>query len=196
MTAVLVLLAIMVIVVVWGVGVYNGIVALRNQFKNAFSQIDVQLKRRYDLVPNLVETAKAYMAHERETLEAVIAARNQAVNANKKASGDPADAGAFKQMVVADGALNASLGRLFALSESYPDLKANETMMQLSEELTSTENRISFARQGYNDSVMTYNTAIEQFPGSVIANSFGFKSAELLQSTETPEERKAVKVAF
>jgi LemA protein len=196
MTAVLVLLAIIVIVVIWGVGVYNSIVALRNQFKNAFSQIDVQLKRRYDLVPNLVETAKAYMAHERETLEAVIAARNQAVNANNKASGDPADAAAFKQMVVADGALNASLGRLFALSESYPDLKANETMMQLSEELTSTENRISFARQGYNDSVMSYNTAIEQFPGSAIANTFGFKTAELLQSTETPEERKAVKVAF
>lgn len=196
MTAVLVLLAIIAILVFWGVGVYNRIVALRNYFKNAFSQIDVQLKRRYDLIPNLVETAKAYMAHERETLEAVIGARNQAVDANKKAAGDPADAVAFRQMVAADGVLSTALGKFFALSEAYPDLKANQTMMQLSEELTSTENRIAFARQGYNDSVMSYNTVIEQFPGSLIANSCGFKTAELLESTETPEERKAIKVTF
>jgi LemA protein len=196
MTAVLVLLAIIVVVVIWAISAYNGLVASRNQFKNAFSQIDVQLKRRYDLIPNLVETAKAYMAHERETLEAVIAARNQAVNANNQAAGDPADATAFKKMVAADGVLNASLGRLFALSESYPDLKANENMMQLNEELSSTENRIAFARQGYNDNVMSYNIAIEQFPGSVIANMFGFKAGTLLESTESPEERKAIKVTF
>ena len=196
MTAVLVLLAIIAVVIFWGVGVYNRTIALRNYFQNAFSQIDVQLKRRYDLVPNLVETAKAYMTHERETLEAVISARNHAVDANKKVSGNPADATAFKQMVAADGVLNASLGKLFALSEAYPDLQANQTMMQLSEELSSTENRIAFARQGYNDSVMSYNVAIQQFPGSVVANSFGFKAAELLESTETPEERKAVKVVF
>lgn len=196
MTAVLVLLVIIAIVLFWGVGVYNRIVALRNYFKNAFAQIDVQLKRRYDLIPNLVETAKAYMAHERSTLEAVISARTQAVDANKKLAGDPSDAAAFKQMVAADGALSASLGKLFALSEAYPDLKANQTMMQLNEELSSTENRIAFARQGYNDSVMSYNTTIEQFPGSLIANSFGFKTGTLLESTETPEERKAIKVTF
>lgn len=196
MTAMLVLIAIIVIAIVWLVGVYNRIVSLRNYFKNAFSQIDVQLKRRYDLIPNLVETAKAYMAHERGTLEAVTAARNQAVDANHKVAADPSDAASFKQMVAADGVLNASLGKLFALSESYPDLKANETMMQLSEELSSTENRIAFARQGYNDSVMSYNTAIEQFPGAIVANTCGFKTAELLESTETPEERKAVKVTF
>ena len=196
MTAVLILLAIVAVVVFWAVGVYNRIIALRNHFKNAFAQIDVQLKRRYDLIPNLVETAKAYMAHERETLEAVITARNQAVTATNKAAGDPADAAAVRQMANAEGALGATLGRLFALSESYPELQANQNMMQLSEELTSTENRISFARQGYNDSVMSYNTSIEQFPGSLIANSFGFRPAELLEATESPEERKAVKVLF
>lgn len=196
MTAVFILLIIIAIVVFWGVSMYNRLVALRNYFKNAFSQIDVQLKRRYDLIPNLVETAKAYMAHERETLEAVISARNQAVDANKQAAADPTDAGAFRKMIAADGVLSASLGKFFALSEAYPDLKANQTIMQLSEELTSTENRIAFARQGYNDSVMSYNTATEQFPGSLIANSCGFKKAELLESTETPEERKAIKVTF
>lgn len=196
MTAVLVLLAIVVVVAIWAIGAYNGLVASRNQFKNAFSQIDVQLKRRYDLIPNLVETAKAYMAHERETLEAVIAARNTAVSANNKASSDPADAASFRQMIAADVALNATLGRLFALSESYPDLKANDNMMQLNEELSSTENRIAFSRQGYNDGVMSYNIAIEQFPNSIIANMFGFRAAELLESTESPEERKPIKVSF
>ncbi len=196
MTAVLVILAIVALVVFWAIGVHNRIVALRNHFRNAFAQIDVQLKRRYDLIPNLVETARAYMAHERETLEAVIAARNQAAAAAGKAAGDPADAAAVRQVAAAEGALGVTLGRLFALSESYPELQANQNMMQLSEELTSTENRIAFARQGYNDSVMGYNTAIEQFPGSLIAGAFGFRPAELLEATVSPEERKAVKVSF
>lgn len=196
MTAMLVILAIVALLLFWAIGVYNRIVALRNHFKNAFAQIDVQLKRRYDLIPNLVETAKAYMAHERETLEAVIAARNQAAVATGKAAEDPTDALAVRQMATAEGALGNTLGRLFALSEAYPELKANQNMMQLSEELTSTENRVAFSRQGYNDSVMSYNTAIEQFPGSLIAGSFGFRPAELLQVTESPEERQAVKVRF
>lgn len=196
MIAGLVFLGIILLLVFWTVGVYNRMVSLRNQFKNGFAQIDVQLKRRYDLIPNLVETAKGYMKHERETLEAVIAARNQAVSANAKAAGNPADAAAMQQMAASEGALSSSLGRLFALSEAYPDLKANENMMQLTEELTGTENRIAFSRQAYNDGVMQYNTAIEQFPGSIIAGMFGFKPGELLQSTEAPEERKAVKVSF
>lgn len=196
MIATIVVLAIALLFVFWAVGAYNRLVSLRNQIKNAFAQIDVQLKRRYDLIPNLVETAKAYMKHERETLEAVIAARNQAVSANAKASVDPANAAAMQQMAAAEGMLSSTLGRLFALSEAYPDLKANQNMMQLTEELTSTENRIAFSRQAYNDGVMQYNTSIEQFPVSVIANMFTFKQAELLQSTEAPEERKAVKVSF
>jgi len=196
MIALLVLLGIVLLLVFWAVGAYNRLVSLRNRFKNAFMQIDVQLKRRYDLIPNLVETAKGYMKHEREALEAVIAARNGAVSANAKASSDPTDAAAMRQMAAAEGALGSTLGRLFALSEAYPDLKANQNMMQLTEELTSTENRIAFARQGYNDSVMEYNNAVEQFPGSVVAGMFSFRPAELLQSTEAPEERKAVKVSF
>lgn len=196
MTALIVLLVLALVLVFWAVGAYNRLVGLRNRFKNAFMQIDVQLKRRYDLIPNLVETAKGYMKHERETLEAVIAARNSAVTANAKAATDPTDAAAVHQMAAAEGALNQSLGRLFALSEAYPDLKANQNMMQLSEELTSTENRIAFARQAYNDNVMEYNNMVEQFPGSVIAGMFAFRPAELLQSTEAPEERKAVKVSF
>lgn len=180
----------------WAISTYNNLVSFRNRFKNGFAQIDVQLKRRYDLIPNLVEVAKGYMKHERETLEAVIAARNQAVTANAKAAVDPSDAAAVHQLSNAEGALASSLGKLFALSEAYPDLKANENMLQLTEELTSTENKISFARQAYNDSVMQYNTACEQFPGNIFAGMFGFKLAELLQSTEAPEERKAVKVSF
>jgi len=191
-----VLLIILALIVFWAIGAYNRMVSLRNRFKNAFSQIDVQLKRRYDLIPNLVETAKGYMKYERETLEAVIAARNQAVTANTKAGQDPSDATSVQQLAAAEGTLNASLGRLFALSESYPDLKANQNMMQLTEELTSTENKIAFARQAYNDSVMQYNTGTEQFPGSVIANMFGFRPGELLQVIEAPEERQAVKVSF
>lgn len=196
MTGLFILLAVVLAVVFWAVAVYNRLVTLRNRFKNAFAQIDVQLKRRYDLIPNLVETARGYMKHERETLEAVIAARNHAAGANAKVAGDPTDAGAMHSMVAAEGMLASSLGKLFALSEAYPDLKANQNMMQLTEELTSTENRIAFARQAYNDGVMQYNTNCEQFPGSVVAGMFAFKPAELLQVTEAPEERKAVKVSF
>jgi len=189
-------IGIIVAIVVWLVSIYNRLVALRNRFKNAFAQIDVQLKRRYDLIPNLVETAKGYIKHERETLEAVIAARNGAQTANRRAAADPADGEAMKQMVVAEAGLSGALGRLFALSESYPDLKANQTMMQLSEELTSTENKISFARQAYNDAVMSYNTAIESFPDNFVAGFGGFREATLLEATESPEERKPVKVSF
>ncbi len=181
---------------VWLVSIYNGLVALRNRFKNAFAQIDVQLKRRYDLIPNLVETAKGYLTHERGTLEAVIAARAGAQSANQRAAADPADAGAMKQMMAAEAGLTGALGRLFALSESYPELKANQTMMQLSEELTSTENKISFARQAYNDAVMEYNTEIESFPNNFVAGFGGFKEATLLEATESPEEKKPVKVSF
>jgi LemA protein len=181
---------------VWAISIYNGLVSHRNRYKNAFAQIDVQLKRRYDLIPNLVETAKAYIKHERETLEAVIAARSQAVSANRSVGNDPTNSAAVAQMGIAEGALSSSLGRLMAVSESYPELKANENMMQLTEELSSTENKIAFSRQAFNDSVMAYNISIEQFPGSFFANMFGFKNAELLQSTEAPEERKAVKVSF
>jgi len=183
-------------IVVWLIAIYNGLVTLRNRFKNAFAQIDVQLKRRYDLIPNLVETAKGYIKHERQTLEAVTAARASAQSANQRAAANPADAEAMKQMVAAEAGLSGALGRLFAVSEAYPDLKANQTMMQLSEELTSTENKISFSRQAYNDAVMSYNTAIESFPDNFVAGFGGFKEATLLESTESPEERKAVKVSF
>lgn len=196
MFALIVLLVIVALLVFWAIGVYNRLVTVRNRFKNAFAQIDVQLKRRYDLIPNLVEIAKGYMKYERETLEAVISARNQAVTASSRVGADPSDAAAVQQLAAAEGSLNASLGKMFALSESYPDLKANQNMMQLTEEMTGTENKISFARQAYNDSVMQYNTDIEQFPGSLVANLFGFRVAELLQVIEAPEERKAVKVAF
>lgn len=188
--------SIIAVLVFWAVSTFNSLVSLRNRFKNSFAQIDVQLKRRYDLIPNLVETAKAYMKHESETLEAVIAARNQAVSANKQASVDPSNVMAVQQLGAAEGVLGASLGRLFALSEAYPDLKANENMMQLTEELTSTENKIAFSRQAYNDNVMQFNTTVEQFPGNILAGMFGFHAAQLLEATEAPEERKAVKVSF
>ncbi|HTQ73428.1 MAG TPA: LemA family protein [Burkholderiales bacterium] len=191
-----IVVGIVVLGVVWLISIYNGLVAARNRFKNAFAQIDVQLKRRYDLIPNLVETAKGYIKHERETLEAVIAARAGAQSANRRAAADPGDAAAMKQMIAAEAGLSGALGRLFAVSESYPDLKANQNMMQLSEELTSTENKISFARQAYNDDVMSYNTAIESFPGNFVAGFGGFKEATLLEATESPEERKPVKVSF
>lgn len=196
MTGLVIIAAVALLILFWGVGAYNRLVSLRNRFKNAFAQIDVQLKRRYDLIPNLVETAKGYMKHERETLEAVIAARNQAVSANAKAAGDPTNGAAVQSLAAAEGALTSTLGKLFALSEAYPDLKANQNMMQLTEELTSTENRIAFARQAYNDGVMQYNIAREQFPSSVIAGMFAFKPAELLESIEAPEERKVVQVSF
>jgi len=192
----IVVLVVIAVVVFWAVGAYNRLVSLRNKFRNAFAQIDVQLKRRYDLIPNLVETAKAYMKHERETLENVIRARNSAVTANAAASADPGSAPAIQGLVAAEGALSGALSKLFALAEAYPDLKANQNMMQLTEELTGTENKISFARQAFNDAVMSYNTSSQQFPTNVIAGAFSFAPAELLQSTESDEERRPVKVQF
>lgn len=181
---------------VWAVSIYNGLVALRNRFKNAFAQIDVQLKRRYDLIPNLVEVAKGYMAHERSTLEAVIAARNGAATAAQTAANNPADGASVQALVAAEAGLSGALGRLFALAEAYPDLKANQNMLAVQEELTSTENKIGFARQAFNDAVMEYNTRRESFPDNVFAGFFQFKPAELLQATESAEERQAVKVRF
>jgi len=177
------------------VGAYNSLVSLRNRYKNAYSQIDVQLKRRYDLIPNLVETAKAYLAHERGTLEAVIAARNAAATANTRAAQNPGDASAMKELSSAESALGGVMGRLFALAEAYPDLKANTTMLSLMEELTSTENKVSFARQAYNDSVMAYNTRREVFPTNLIAGPFNFGPAELFV-IEKPEQKEAPKVSF
>ena len=196
MIPIIVVAVIVVIVLAWAVSIYNGLVVLRNQFKNAFAQIDVQLKRRYDLIPNLVETAKGYLAHERGTLEAVVNARNTAIAANGKAAQAPGDAAAMKQLSSAEAGLSGALSKLFALSEAYPDLKANQTMMQLSEELTSTENKIAFARQAYNDTVMGYNTRVETFPDNVFAGAFGFAHAELLALENPAEERKAPKVSF
>ncbi|HLF96846.1 MAG TPA: LemA family protein [Methylococcaceae bacterium] len=190
------LLAVFLLMLFWAISLYNGLVTLRNRFKNAFAQIDVQLKRRYDLIPNLVETAKGYMKHERETLEAVIAARNSASKAAASVAGNPADAAAMHELAKAETALSAGLGKLFALSEAYPDLKANQNMMQLSEELTSTENKIAFARQAFNDAVTEYNVATEQFPGNIVAGLFRFMPAELMEATESPEERQAVKIQF
>ena len=182
-------------VLMWIVGAYNRLVALRNRFKNAYAQIDVQLKRRYDLIPNLVETAKGYIKHERGTLEAVIAARNAASAANVAAAQNPGDAAAMKGLSGAETALTSTLGRLFAVAEAYPDLKANTTMMALMEELTSTENKVAFARQAYNDSVMAYNTQRETFPTNMIAGPFNFGPAELFV-IEKPEEKEAPKVSF
>jgi LemA protein len=187
---------IILVLVVIVAGIYNGLVTGRNRYKNAYSQIDVQLKRRYDLIPNLVETAKGYMKHERETLEAVITSRNRAMNASQQASGNPGDPAAMKNLAGAEAALTGTLGRLFALAENYPDLKANENMIQLQEELTSTENRVAFSRQAFNDAVTEFNTRCEKFPANLIAGSFGFHPAELLESTESPEERKPLKVSF
>jgi LemA protein len=191
----IVLLVILVVLALWAVGIYNGLVAGRNGYKNAFAQIDVQLTRRYDLIPNLVETAKGYMKHERETLEAVIQARNSAVSGLTAAKANPGDAAAMQQLAGADNALNQTLGRLFALSEAYPDLKANQNMMQLSEELTSTENKVAFSRQAYNDVVMGYNNRREMFPGSIFANMFAFLPAELLK-IESEQKREVPKVSF
>jgi len=191
-----IVLGIIVALAVWAISIYNGLVALRNRYKNSFSQIDVQLKRRYDLIPNLVETAKGYLKHERETLEAVIKARNQAVTAAAVASSKPGDPAAMASLGQAEGALTGVLGRLFALAESYPDLKANQNMLAIQEELSSTENKVAFARQAFNDSVMEYNTKRESFPDNVFAGMFGFGPAELLHATESAEERKAPKVSF
>jgi LemA protein len=182
-------------VLMFVIGGYNTLVTLRNRYKNAYSQIDVQLKRRYDLIPNLVETAKGYLQHERGTLEAVIAARNVAVTANTRAAQNPGDASAMKELSSAETALSGVMSRLFALSEAYPNLKANTTMMSLMEELSSTENKVSFARQAYNDSVMAYNTRREVFPTNAIASTFNFAPAELFV-IEKPEQKEAPKVAF
>jgi LemA protein len=190
-----IVLALVVVAVFWIVGLYNKLVGARNNYKNAFAQIDVQLTRRYDLIPNLVETAKGYMKHERETLEAVIQARNSAKSGLKAAAANPGDAAAMATLAGAEGALGATLGRLFALAEAYPDLKANQNMMQLSEELTSTENKVAFARQAYNDSVMNYNNQREMFPGSIIAGMFNFVAAQLLEISKA-EAREAPKVSF
>ena len=182
-------------ILIYVVSAYNRLVALRNRFKNAYAQIDVQLKRRYDLIPNLVETAKGYIKHERETLEAVTKARNIACAASQTAAANPGDASAVKSLISAESGLTGALSRLMVVSEQYPDLKANQNMMQLTEELTSTENKISFARQAYNDSVMTYNTQREVFPASLIANNFNFAAAELFV-IDKPEQKDAPKVSF
>jgi LemA protein len=176
--------------------IYNRLVVLRNRFKNAFAQIDVQLKRRYDLIPNLVESVKGYMQHERGTLEAVVQARGNAVAAAQRAAAAPGEPGAMQGLAQAEGVLGGALGRLLAVFEAYPDLKANQSIMVLQEELSSTENRIAFARQAYNDSVMQYNTRRESFPDNVFAGLFGFGAAELLQATESAAERAAPKVSF
>ena len=188
-------LILVALVIVWLIGIYNRLVSLRNRFKNAFSQIDVQLKRRYDLIPNLVETVKGYMKHERETLEAVIAARNQARSVEQRVAGNPGEPGAMKELIAAEQVLTGSLGRMFALAESYPDLKASSNMQQLQEELSSTENRVAFARQAYNDSVMQYNTYRESFPQNQIAGAFGFKQAEPFE-IQVEAEREAPRVSF
>lgn len=196
MNSIVVIAVLVVIALAWAVSIYNRLVSLRNRFRNAFAQIDVQLKRRYDLIPNLVETAKGYLAHERQTLELVTNARNTAFAAAGKAAQMPGDGVAMKQLSSAEAGLSGALTKLFALSEAYPDLKANQTMMQLSEELTSTENKVAFARQAFNDTVMDYNTRVESFPDSVFAGTFGFAHAELLALENPVEERTAPKVSF
>ena len=189
-------LGVIVVIVVWAIAIYNGLVQLRNRYKNSFAQIDVQLKRRYDLIPNLVEAAKGYLTHERGTLEAVTAARGAAVSASQRAAAAPGDAAAMQGLAQAEGVLGGALGRLMAVFEAYPDLKANQNILQVQEELTSTENKIAFARQAYNDTVMEYNTKREVFPETVFAGMFGFMAATLLEATESAEERKAPKVSF
>lgn len=201
MGSALILLVLLVVVAaglaLWGVGIYNGLITARNAYKNAFAQIDVQLQRRFDLIPNLVETVKGYMQHERETLEAVIAARSAAQAGLSAAKSDPGDPAAMAQLAQSQGMLNGALGRLLAVSEAYPDLKASQNMMQLTEELTSTENKVAFARQAYNDSVMAYNNKREVFPSSVLAGMFNFKEAALLDiPADRAEVRDAPKVAF
>jgi LemA protein len=183
------------VLVAWFASMYNGLVNLRNRFKNAFAQIDVQLKRRHDLIPNLVETAKAFLAHERGTLEAVIAARNSADAARQQAAADPGNAAAMKSLSTAESGLSGVLGRFFALSEAYPELRSNENMMQLSEELSTTENKIAFARQAYNDAVMRYNNKCEMVPSNVVAGMFGFERAEFFE-LEDAGQREPVKVQF
>jgi LemA protein len=191
----IVILVILAVIVFWLIGMYNNLVNLRNRVRNGFSQIDVQLTRRYDLIPNLIEAVKGYMSHERGTLEAVVNARNSAVAGLKQAAADPADPKAIKALAAAESTLGGTLGRLFALAESYPDLKANQNMMQFQEELASTENKVAFARQAFNDAVMTYNNACQNFPSNVVANNFGFKAAEFLDIGEAGK-REVPKVSF
>ena len=190
-----VMLAVVVLFFLFIIGIYNRLVTSRNGYKNAFAQIDVQMTRRYDLIPNLIETVKGYMAHERNTLEAVIKARNVAVSGLKSAAANPGDPTAVQGLASADNQLTGALGRMFALAEAYPDLKANQNMMQLSEELTSTENKVAFARQAYNDAVLGYNNTREVFPNSIIAGSFGFMPAQMLE-IESPQKREVPKVSF
>jgi LemA protein len=197
MAILLILLAILVIAMLWGVGVYNGLITSRNSYKNAFAQIDVQLQRRFDLIPNLVETAKGYLKHERETLDAVISARSAAQSGLAAAKANPGDPEAMAALAAAQGQLNAGLGRLLAVAEAYPDLKANQNMMQLTEELTSTENKVAFARQAFNDAVMSFNNKREVFPSSMIAGMFNFAAAaQLAIPADKPEMRDAPKVQF
>ncbi|MDR2127954.1 MAG: LemA family protein [Burkholderiaceae bacterium] len=189
-------LAIVVVALAWGIGIYNRLVQLRNRIANAFAQIDVQLKRRYDLIPNLVEATRAYIKHEASTLEAVISARGAAVNAASQARARPVDATAIASLGAAEQILGGSLGRLFALAEAYPTLKADETVRSLTEELTSTENRVSFARQAYNDEVLTYNNARAQFPDVLVAQTTGFAPAAMLESTQSAQEREAPRISL
>jgi LemA protein len=192
----LVIGGLVLVLVLIGVAAYNALVTSRNQYKNAYSQIDVQLRRRYDLIPNLVETVKGYMGHERDTLEAVIQARNSALSAGQRAAANPGEPQAMQDLNRAEGQLTGSLGRLIALSEAYPDLKANTTMASLQEELSATENKIAFSRQAYNDAVTAYNTKRSTFPTVVFAGMFGFTDATLLEAVETPAQREAPKVSF
>lgn len=195
MTSFLVFLAIIVALILYAVGIYNNLVNLRNRVKNAFAQIDVQLTRRYDLIPNLVEAVKGYMKHERETLDAVIRARNSAVSSLDAAKADPSNAEAIRKLGEAEGALGSALGRLFALSEAYPDLKANENMMQFQEELASTENKVAFSRQAFNDAVLGYNNATQNFPNNIVAGMFRFEDASFLE-IDSEQKREVPEVAF
>jgi|SRR5262245_53105638 len=191
-----VILAVVIVIVIWAIIAYNGLVALRNRFKNAYAQIDVQLRRRYDLIPNFVESVKGYLQHERETLDAVVQARGNAVSAAQRAAAAPGEPALMQGLAQAEGALGGALGRLLAVFESYPDLKANQSIAALQEELSSTENKVAFARQAYNDSVMQYNTRRESFPDNVFAAMLGFAPAELLEATQSAEQRAAPKVSL
>jgi len=191
----LIVLGILAVIIVWAIMMYNNLVNLRNRVSNAFSQIDVQLTRRYELIPNLVEAVKGYMGHEKSTLEAVINARNAAVSGLQNAAADPSNPDAIKALAAAETTLGGTLGRLFALAEAYPDLKANENMIQFQEELASTENKVAFARQAFNDSVMTYNNSCQNFPSNMIANNFGFKAGEFLDIGDE-SKRDAPQVSF
>ena len=196
-TTVIILISTIAVLLVWGIAIYNQLVALANRYKNAFAQIEVQLKRRYDLIPNLVESAKGYLSHERDTLEAVVAARNDAASALKAISDGGIDSGSIQQLSGAEGALGAAMGKLNVVMEAYPDLKASQNMQQLSEELTSTENRVAFARQGFNDAVMSYNTYRQSFPNVIIGNSFGHRDdATLLEFEDSAAIQDAPSISF